>query len=68
MGSESGIGRRVCAPLYVHVQGQRRKERSKLPLCQSKNLIIILNQRWKDTKSSSHTMDQWSRPEQLLHN
>lgn len=35
--------------------GQREKknnkERSELPLCQSKNPIIILNQHWKHTKS-----------------
>lgn len=39
----------------TRVEGRERKKkttkRSELPLCQSKNPIIILNQRWKHTKS-----------------
>lgn len=67
-GKKDREDRRMCGLLLMHVLGQKRKERSKLPLCQSQKPIIILNQQWKDTKSCSHITQQWSRPEQLLHN
>lgn len=73
-GIEGGLEERresecvcVCVGVCGGPKGEKRG-RSKLPPCQSKNLIIILNQHGKDTKSPSHTMDHWSRPEQLLHN
>lgn len=49
-------GRCACVYALYMFRGKLKKERSKLPLCQSKKPIVILNQRWKDTMSCSHAI------------